>query len=128
MTNEKVVDPQNLDELTLQIKTDEPSAYDSFLEWFGKAARLIYITFEFLLGLAIYLILLWNCWKIFVINDATYICHAKSFIEFINHNWIGFLFVPPLIFFRLIIVKLERLKDAKGVSFSEGSTLYTTEK
>lgn len=126
----QIVNPKHLKEITIPRQPEQSNNNDKYLEWLDRWANRIantaFILLEFFIGIFIYLVLLISIWKMFLINDAEYITKAKRLIEFINTNWIGFLFLPPLIFFRLIILKITNLKDAKGVVFGEGATLYRT--
>ena len=126
----KIVDPDKLEEINPPHQSVEINNEDKYLKkldrWANRIANTIFIPLEFFIGLLIYTTLLLSVWNIFIIPDCEYISKAKKLIEFINVNWIGFLFVPPLIFFRLIILKITNLKDAKGVVFGDGVTLYKT--
>jgi hypothetical protein len=123
-----IVDPNKLEEIKPPLQPGNFNNEDKYLKfiarWANRIANTIYILLELLIGLALYSVLLISIWNIFIRGDCRYISKAKETIEFININWIGFLFVPPLIFFRLIILKITNLKDAKGVVFRDGATLY----
>lgn len=123
-----IVDPSRLEEIKPPFETDEVNKEDKYLLglcWlFNRIANTVFIPLEFFLGASIYVFLLIYGYKIFMCNDPYYIIRAKNLIEFINTNWIGCLFIPPLIFFRLIVIKLTNLKDVRGVAFSEDLTLY----
>ncbi|MCX5838042.1 MAG: hypothetical protein NTW71_05915 [Deltaproteobacteria bacterium] len=128
----EIVNPSKLEEIKPPFQANDTSNEDKYLYclcwWFNRIANTVFIPLEFLLGVSIYVFLLIYGYKIFICYDPDYIMRAKSLIEFINTNWIGFLFIPPLIFFRLIIIKITNLKDAKGVAFSEETTIYRTGK
>ena len=123
-----IVDPSKLEEIKPPVQANEASNGDKYLyclcSWFNRIANTVFIPLEFLLGVSIYVFLLMYGSKIFIWHDPDYIMRAKSFIEFMNTNWIGFLFIPPLIFFRLIIIKITNLKDAKGVVFSDETSIF----
>lgn len=125
----KIIDPKNLEEIypPVQPVDNNEDKYLKGLDWWAnRVANTVFIPLEFIVGVLIYAVLLISIWNIFLNPNLDYITKAKIMIEFITVNWIGFLFILPLIFFRLIILKITNLKDAKGVVFGEGVTLYKT--
>lgn len=124
----QIVNPNNLEEIIPPPQELPINSHDKYLEflnrWANRIANTFFILLEFLIGVLIYTVLLIGIWNIFLSPNVVYITKAKKLIEFVNENWKGFLFVPPLIFFRLIILKITNLKDAKNLVFHEGATLY----
>jgi hypothetical protein len=125
----QLVNPEKLELIHPPIKTDNLDNEDNCLKKFYKLANrvasIFFISVEFIVGVLIYVVLFISVWKMFICPDSLYINNFQNVIIFINTYWIGFLFLIPLIFFRLIILKITNLKEVKGiVNFREGALLY----
>lgn len=125
----QIVSPENIEIITPTITTatNKRPWHFFFFEHANAVINIIFMVLELLVGVSIIGELLLYGWNIFHKWNSVYIAHAGYMIKSIHHYWIGFVFVFALIFFRVILLKFSKLRDARAGLFDKGVKIYSTE-
>ena len=124
-----IVPPSNIETISPPssgIKTNK-RWHEHFFEHANPVVNIIFMLLELIIGVAIFAQLLLYGWNIFHKWDSTYIEHARYIIKSIHKYWIGVSFIFALIFFRVILLKLSKLRNVKSGTFDKGVKIYSTE-
>lgn len=91
---------------------------------FNETEKVIISIFEFSFyflekGIILTCLIIIAYWgfKIFIQLDHDHIRMARSFLSFMHEHWIGILFLLPLVFYRIVIRKLQDLEAVSSLKF-----------